>query len=296
MKLKKALILLTTGSMLLLSCETDSIEIVDNTIDLTTQIGVSAKEQVPNQLFDTTKQGIYHGIIASKTSQLRGKIWVNLANNSSYTATVEFVNGDTELFTGFKNAKAANKNRYTFIGDNGSFTVVEGVENDFEIDDLYLLEEDFHAYIIKSRSNRIATSYTGTFNDPSNPSFSGTWNILSNGINSPNGYNGTAISDVIVTFGSTMFTDTTMEEGLFQCDSDSNWVPIVDLVNFTNDGVLAFEQSSDFNGIVNWSLGRSNYINSSSYIDTNCNPVSGGTFSWTHETTNILRTGQILID
>ena len=295
MKLKNTLLLVIFASMLLLSCETDSIEMVDNTIDLTTQIGISAKEQAPNQLFDITSQGIYHGVVASKTSQLRGKIWINLGNNAAYTATIELINGTIETFTGVQNAKATKQNRYTFNGANSSFTVVEGTVNDFEIDDLYLLEEDFHTYIIKSKSNRVATSYTGTFSDPTNPSFSGTWNILSNGSVSPNGLDGTEISDVMVTFGNTMFIDTDMEQGVSSCFG-SPWIPVVDLLSTVDEGVLAFNQQSNFNGIVNWDLGQSNFVFGIGYLNSTCSSVSGGTFSWTHETSGITRIGQILID
>ncbi|GER60552.1 hypothetical protein [Patiriisocius marinus] len=295
MKFKNTLLLVILGSMLLAGCQTENLEVNENTVDLTTQIGISAKEQTPNQLFDSTSQGIYHGVVASKTSQLRGKIWVNLGNNTAYTATIELINGTTETFTGVQNVKATKQNRYTFSGANSSFTVVEGDTNEFEINDLQLFQENYHAYIIKSRSNKVAISYTGTFSDTTNPGFSGTWNILANGDLNPNNLSGTTISVVMVTFGNTMFTDTAMEQGSSSCLA-TPWIPIVNLLGLADEGVLAFNQQSNFNGTVNWDLGQSNLIFGIEYMNSSCSSVSGGTFSWTHETSGITRIGQILID
>ncbi len=311
MKNIKTLLLVSCIATLLLSCETEKVEQQNTTADLSMQIGLTAKKQNPHKTLDNSLKGIYHGVVAHQSTQSRGKIWINLGNNTKYDAVMEMVDGEK---LSFKASATLNNGipTYTFNGAAGRFDVIMNDLNSPEVTNVTLNDESYFAYVIKSTSANRATSYTGTFNETGNAAFSGTWNILSNGIYGPNNYNGTQITDVMITFGNSMVVDSVMEAMPFQCFGVQAWIPIVDYANIAGEGILAFGQESNLNGDVDWDLGYTDgalygipaYTNgsfptlnaSSTKSGFGCPISSSGTFSWTSAANATVRNGEIYID
>ncbi len=284
------------GLLAFASCSKEET-IQDKTADLTiSQINVSAKDQVPNELYDAKKAGIYHGIVAHQSTQSRGKIWINVGNNTNYTATIEMVDGTVMDFvnTSGQNASYEDVNQsYEFSGAAGSFTVIMDDINNPEITNMVLNQEAYFGYVLKSTSTNRATSYNGTFS-VTGGTLTGTWNVLSNGQTNPNGQGGQAISSVVVTYNDNMYTDNVMESYNANCITGAPFIPQVDIFNNAFDGVLAGVQTSNFGGFTEWELKKSNARFGGEYRSRTCNPMPGGTFTLYNSTTSY--SGTILID
>ena len=168
-----------------------------------------AEDQTPATQLDTTKQGIYNGVVASGHTQSRGKVWINLGNNTQFTATVKMVDGETMSFQGVRKSTRTGVS-YLFTNDNGSFTVTENTVRSPEITDVMLNNEPYFMYAVKRRGGNTSNIfgdpafYTGTFQEDGG-SRMGTWNIVADGSNSsPNSFGGNGITDLMVTFNGTM--------------------------------------------------------------------------------------------
>ena len=289
--------LLVIALLALFSCSTDDSTdpiILENTTSveietpLESQMDMPAEDQTPATQLDTTKQGIYNGVVASGHTQSRGKVWINLGNNTQYTATVKMVDGETMSFQGVRKSTRTGVS-YLFANDNGSFTVTENTVRRPEITDVMLNNEPYFMYAVKRRGGNTSNifgsaTYTGTFQEDGG-SRMGTWNIMADGSNlNPNFMFGNGISDLMVTFNGTMEGDTTFEASPnFTCLGNSNpWIPIADLFEADGDGVLAFEQSSTlFGGTVTWDLGFSSGL-LGGYVDVNCdNSATSGIYTFT---------------
>lgn len=295
--------LLGLSLLLLGSCSTEELEIPQELTvqeQLRTQLDIVATDQVPSEVFDNTKEGIYHGVIASEETLSRGKVWLNLGNNTAYTAAIEMVDGSISEFTGVK-IEDADIVSYFFTGDTGSFKVTESTVNKPEITEVILNDAPYFMYAIKSTSQRMAVSYTGTYEVIAGGSESGIWNILANGPINPNSgiIGGVAITDVMVTFNGTTQIDTDIETGNLICLNRPDWVPTADL-NGPNDGIIAFNQeSSFFGGNVTWDLAYSLTFagGSPTYFNADCGPRSNGNpFFHTNSNTGAMRIGLIDID
>ncbi|WP_093143714.1 hypothetical protein [Ulvibacter litoralis] len=283
-------------SFLLVSCDTDS-DTIDINGDLTAQIGIPIKNQVPNRAYDTEFNGIYHGIIASGETTSRGKIWINLGNNSLYSASIEMVNGDVYDFV-LKNDyyQINTQTEVQFLGTAGKFTVNVSDINAPVVTEVVLNNQSYFSSVVKSRNMSEAISSTGIFEDPVNTSFTGTWNIISDGtIMGPNGYDGQAITSVVVTYNGVMYTETMMEDYYFDCTREEETIPTME--EHGEGSILAGSQVSEFGGRTVWSLGvfpakPTGYINI-----TDCfKDISSGWFMWGHRTNGLTRNGEIYID
>jgi len=287
----------------LVGCSTEAVDNQqENAItQLETQLDVTADAQQPAEVFDNTKEGIYHGVIASGETQSRGKVWLNLGNNTEYTATITMVDGSISRFTGVK-VNEDEITSYFFSGDTGSFKVTENTINRPEITEVILNETSYFMYAVKSTSQRMAVAYTGTFRVIQSGDETGTWNILANGATDPNlpFGGGIAITDVMVTYNGTTQVDTNIETGNFTCFGSSNWVPTADL-NGPNDGIIAFDQeSSFFGGNITWNLAYSLETagGSPTYFNADCTPRSNGNpfFHTSNSNPDLVRIGIIDID
>lgn len=296
------LVLLGFTLLVLASCSTESPDTTQQVTiqeELQSQLDISADAQEPAAVLDNAKEGIYHGIIASGNTLSRGKVWLNLGNNTEHTATVTMVDGMTGAFTGVK-VMDNDIATYHFTGEQGSFTVTENTVNQPEITDVILNDDPYFMYAIKSTSQTRATAYTGTFS-VTGGNASGTWNIISNGVPAPNGgVDGTAISDLVVTYNGAMELDNTFEIGDFCGSPGDPWTPIVDIFDTAGDGILAFDQSSTlFGGETTWDIGYSVSVFTGSpiYVDNEACTLeaTSGIFTWVSSPT-LTQTGTILVD
>ena len=286
--MKKLFLLLTLA--IVFSCSKDSIN-TPTTADLVQQknLNLSAKDQSPLASLDNDTKGIYLGVYVSGTTEKRGLIWINLANNNKYDAIVEMVNGETIKFQGQLTSKSALQ--YLFTADNAQFNL-EIINKKAVITNASYHNEQFFGALVKDKSNTRAMAETGTYTNAGGVVL-GTWNLIADGtIVDPNGFGGEGITDVFVTRNSQTFNDTTFENFNFVCAGISSFVPVI--VDFdgatTPDTPAVWNQTSDFNGVTTWGL-IMNGDGGVDYADENCNPIPSGTFNW-----NGAVTGNIYID
>ena len=288
MKRIKTIIIAITSCVIFTSCQKEIIERSTKSTEIIAQMGLSAKKQTPVSLFDlNTKKGMYHGIIASGTTQDRGKIWINMGNNNSYDAYAEMVDGTNIKFEG-----VAKKNSfiYTYKSEKDSFVVdVSGDEPIFKN-----VEKDGEKYFIKAYKHTTKNNVkivTGRFHSPDNESLKGTWNLLSDGnVVDPNGHGGEAITSVVVTMAGQMMVDNNLELINDTC------IPLPDAIPQLSDNsdaglIGAYNQISDFNGTTKWSL----VFCLGHYLNTKCKRVDSGTFNWTGAN-GITHSGVIFVD
>ncbi len=295
MRLQSLFLSAACALVFLTGCEQETVAKEAAAADLTAQLDLNAKQQKPSVAFDTSKKGIYHGVVAHESNQSRGKIWINLGNNTKYDATIEMV-GDQKMY--FKSSSNYNKEQeYNYTGKSGSFTITMNDLNNPEITSMALNNESYFGYVIKSTNANRATSYTGTFNQTGG-GFSGTWNILSNGAFNPNAFSGTAISDVMVTLNGTMYTDSTIEIGSFSALGFASWIPIVDILSTSNEGIVAFSQQTTIaSGVTSWNLWyNTSALGDTGYYSEGGALINSGTFSWNNPTTGNTIYGEIYID
>ncbi len=288
--MKKINLLFTSLAMLAFTnCSVESVSEDDLHSNVIIAVQSSIKEQTPNVRFDHSEKGLYHGIIASGTNQKRGKIWVNIDNNSLYEAYVEMVDGAKISYQLNKEDFNVNARTYKFDSDRGSFTInledsKHPVFYDTTIDD-----EPFFAHVLKGTNNRMPISYTGTFTD--NAALSGTWNLISSGIPAPEGFGYETISSAVVTFNGSMLTDTVGENFNYPCVANPSFTPQMGSIPGNPNGVIAHNQMSDFNGVTTWDISTAGGL----YYNNTCQVIGAGSFSWT-SVSGITKTGTIFID
>lgn len=288
--MKKINLLLVLISMLAFTnCSVDPANENDLDSNVVIDSQKSIKKQKPNAYFDNSEKGLYHGIIASGTNQKRGKIWINIDNNSSYEAYVEMVGGDKIAYQLNKDAVSFNSKVYTFDSERGSFTInLDDITNPVFYDTT-IDNEPFFAHVLKGTNNRMPISLTGTFTD--NAALAGTWNLISSGIPAPEGFGYETISSAVVTFNGSMLTDTMGENFNYPCVSNPSFTPQMGSAPGNSNAVLAHSQTSNFNGVTTWDLSTGNGL----YFTNTCAVISSGSFSWT-SASGITKTGVIFID
>lgn len=280
-------------ALLVVSCSKDT-ETVYQEADLKAQINVSEKEQAPRAIYDTSERGIYHGVIASGYNQTRGKVWVNVGNNTRYTALIEMVNGDVFHFELDSNDTTLEERPTTFNFKTNEGGFILDVSNPRKpiITEASLYNEEYLANVLKSTSLQRAAVMTGVFSEIGNPLFSGTWNILSNGETDPSGYGGQAITMCMVTWNGRSLEDTTFETytSPFLC-LNSEVIPAVG--TFGLNGIMCDDQVSVMGmSTVNWSLSFDTLV----YTNyTDCLPRTSGLFTLDNGQ-GITRAGIIAID
>ena len=293
MKHLKLISALFMFSFLLLAC-TQENESVDEQLDLTAQINISIKDQVPQATFDAAAEGIYHGIIASGTTQSRGKVWINVGNDTQYNALIEMVGGTIYNFElQSNNSGEPNPSIYHYKGEGGSLTLDVTNPRTPIITDATLNELPYFSKVVKSRSQNRVMSKTGTFNETGNPALSGTWNLITDGtvVNAPQ-YTGEAITASAVTINGNMYTDNTFDTfDSTLCWLDPNMIPVLNLQGHPD--YLATEDQIAIIGsyTVNWSM---SFQAGFYYNYMTCVGRSSGIFTAVSGSTT--RNGEIYID
>lgn len=287
------LIILVTACLVIVSCSKDtdeSIEVNSTLIDLNDN---PISGQLPNDKYDHSEKGLYHGIIASGTNESRGKIWVNLNNDGQYNAYVEMVDGQNFSYKLANGQTDLQSHLFTFKADNASFTIdVLDYYNPI-FTEVIINSQPYFAAALKGTNNRMPISYTGIFRETVVGSpFAGTWNLISTGVLAPEGFGYETISMAVVTFYGTMFTDSTFELFNYPCISNPAFNPQMGTIGGNANAVLAHDQTSNFNGTTSWDLGTAN----GDYYNSACAIVPFGTFSWTSAATGITKNGFVRID
>tara|TARA_R110002124_G_scaffold254044_3_gene419513 strand:- start:13895 stop:14791 length:897 start_codon:yes stop_codon:yes gene_type:complete len=285
-------------SFLLLSCAKDTDSLSDN-YDLTHQTA-TAQFQNPNSNFDNSEKGIYHGIIASTTTQSRGKVWINVGNNGYYNAYIEMVDGaiyNLQLDSS-SISEDDGDSTYLFTEQQGSFLLDLNNFNAPFVTNAVFNNQEYTVNVVKSRSTQRASAITATFNELNPVSdFIGTWSLISDGtIANPNGLNGEAITSVIITMEGSVYTDT-----VFDTFNGTNCFALPDVVPVLNsEGVLghivsAYQTSEFAMGIAKWGLGYDPV--SSTYTNfLFCESATAGYFEWTNDEGTVTRIGEITVD
>ncbi|WP_189342912.1 hypothetical protein, partial [Ulvibacter litoralis] len=182
-----------------------------------------------------------------------------------------------------------------FLGTAGKFTVNVSDINAPVVTEVVLNNQPYFSSVVKNRNIMAAVSRTGTFSDPVNTSFTGTWNIISDGsITNPNGEGGQTITSVVVTYNGVMYTDTVMEVFNNGCFGGPGYIPDMDAFEF--NAIFAADQNSMFGGSTSWALGVLPFFPQGYTNLADCTPTSSGTFSWAHPTNGLTRSGTIFID
>ena len=291
MKILQTICAMAFLSVVMVSCTNDEIA-TQESYDLTTATSIPTKNQSANFNFDHSKFGVYHGIVASGTSNSRGKIWINIGNDSQYNASLELV-GSAEITFQLAtqvNALDANTVVYQFVSAEGSFTLDLTDYNSPIISEIIISNEAHFGSVVKSRSQNSASSMTATFSETGNPAFSGTWNIISDGtIVNANGMNGDGITSMVITYDSNMYTDTEFDNfNATICFGISSYLPTINTETTPNYIVSSYQTSEFAGGIAKWDLGYNPTMDEYSNYHT-CNVTTLGSFSWVDPITNISR-------
>ncbi len=258
------------------------------------------KDQVPNSLLDESMEGIYHGVVASGSTQSRGKIWVNVANNSNYNALIELVDGNSFEFSLDPSSvsEAVTMTVFKFSSSEGYFMLDLSNTGEPEIANIVLLNESFFGRVVKSMSSNMASSATATFSEIGNPSFSGTWNLIADGsITNPNGNNGDGITSVLITINGDFFEDFIFDSfNAMGCLGNSGYIPTLTSYGVPGYTICDYQTSVFADGTAKWNLsydqvGPGGYMN---YLL--CESTTSGTFTWTSSDNTIYKVGEILLD
>ena len=291
------------GCMLLalitISCSEENEVIGEGASLVFTDIS-TLKDQVPNSLLDESMEGIYHGVVASGSTQSRGKIWVNVANISNYNALIELVDGNSFEFSldPASVSEAATMTIFEFASNEGHFTLDLSNTGEPEIANIVLLNESFFGRVVKSMSNNMASSATATFSEIGNPSFSGTWNLIADGsIPNPNGNDGDGITSVLITINGDFFEDFIFDGfNATGCLGNPGYIPTLSSYGVPGYTICDYQNSTFADGTAKWNLsydqvGPGGYMN---YFL--CESATSGTFTWTSSDNTIYKIGEIILD
>jgi len=298
MKPIKSVLALAVFSFILLACSQES-EIIDESFDLTVTVDTPIQNQVPHFSFDNSEKGIYHGIIVSTTTQSRGKIWINMGNDTQYYAFIKMVDGDEVFFDLIPQVETQNTiaSVYRFEGTVGSFELDLTDFNVPIVNEGTMNNHEFFISVAKSRSSGMASSVTATIEEDGNPSFGGTLSLMADGsIINPNGMNGEGITSLIVTINGEVYTDTVFDNfNVFDCLGISDFVPTIN-VNGIPNFVISDNQTAEIaDGMMKWSLGY-DAIESDYMKWMFCQIVPAGEFSWIDNEGTNMKVGTIILD
>lgn len=249
--------------------ETAAITTTSSTINFE---AVNPITEVPNRAFDNTSNGIYHGIIVSQDVSVHGKIWINIANNGDYNATVVTEEGNAMAFFGIPTSRS--QEIITFKGKEGSFVFDVTEFDNPKATDVTINGISGYIQTVKDRSVQRATATLGNYADLNDATFSGTWDLLTDGTTNGTAFGLPALTQVCILspFG-TMYIDDTFEPFSWPWfdldgDGDGDDDDITTAVYLNESGLegginefWAMDQSLDINGFtLNYWLGQSSFL------------------------------------
>ena len=296
MKAVVSFLTLITFSFFLVACTSDQENF--DTSEQASFKQVAPNNQDPNNKYDESMFGLYHGIVASGSTLSRGKIWVSIGNDANFTATIEIVGGQIYQFALKPQLTTYLENQiFEFENNIGSFILDLTDFNNPHISDIQLNGNSYFGRLVKSRSYSPASVVTAIFVETGNPTFSGTWSLIADGTNpNPNGNGGDGITSVLITYNSNMYEDTILDPfNASQCLGNPTYFPTINSFG-TPEFTICDYQTTEFElGMAKWNLGYDpstlSYYN---YIS--CETVPYGTFSWTSSDNTTMRLGHIILD
>jgi len=220
---------------LLYACSDDSISTTETdeaffTAQLTNDVAINPILAQPRAALDNSREGMYHGVIGTMDQSLHGTIWINVANDGNYNAKIITDQGEHLSFFAKQNQRRTNQS-LLFKGERGSF---------------YFDASDFN--------NPIATEVV--FDDPT---FVGTWDLITEGIPNPDAFGLPLLSRVIVNApGGNVFDDTEFDAFEYNCFITNGPIMPVFLSSAEGNEFWVQQQTAVWAGIeATYSIGQS---------------------------------------
>lgn len=287
-------------SLLFIQCHTDSIPEQESQNLMATMVSSTNEAYVPSQALDTSREGVYHGVIAIKNGAESAKIWVNLNNDNNYSAKI--INRDgSEIHFNLDKENSTFDDTLRFVSNQASFTVTyTKTKKGIEFSEAVIAGEPYFIHAPKQTTSRMTFPFVGTYTFLDN-GINGTWTVFADMSQpDPNGtfFEGFAMDDVVVTYNGNMFVDNSHEVGPYPCEGVNTWVPTIRITDFGGGQVInemfVQNQTSIFaGGTTTWKIFQAGGVG---YFDENCDDLDSGVFSWVSPNTGLTRTGTILVD
>ncbi len=194
------------------SCNSDNDDIDVNSDLLENTIiedeDTSLFEITPDSSLNDSRFGLYHGVFTTVDLSKRGKIYVYIDNNGKHRAELELLDGEILEFT--SNA-TNNLEEIQFSNQRSSFIfnaldLHNPIATNVIIDDI---EGGIQTF--KDTSSQRISVILGTFVDALDSSFTGDWDIITNGMPHPDEFSGDGfeqIMSIVVSINGAMYTDT----------------------------------------------------------------------------------------
>ena len=276
----KKLILSMAVVAMLFSCSKDNVE-TETTADLSATIAQSSAIE-------------FSGVFGHHLdNDMHGKIYVTIDGSASQ-ASIQLVNGEEINFQGNQLNKEATT--VNFSSNRGSFTFDAGAEYGTRVSNL-IFDDVSDAYVraIEVPTRGGGMILLGTYEQDSDPSFNGNWNMLGDGIDIEKfGSNAQLVAMTVITHQSGfVVSDASAEDQVGGCTGGPDtflWDPAGDVPTGGNPSVFSHLQTTLIAGIqANWGLEYRRDLGEQTYVDELCTvTVESGFWSWNGRTGNIL--------
>ncbi len=237
------------------------------------QRSVNQLTEVPNRDFDTSNKGMYHGIIVTQDLSLHGKIWINLGNDGNYNATVVTDQGkELAFFANHPSVDTAKERGILFKGERGSFVFDNSDLNRPIATEVIINNIPGFIQSVKDRSTQRASAVLGTYVDFNDATFTGTWDLITDGTTNPTFFDLPNLTQVCVLGpGGAMFVDEVFETFDYPCFGVMGVGPVFHAAGGSFGGInefIAQDQTANWVGLdATYSLGQSTSVH-------NANPTA----------------------
>lgn len=255
----------------------ESTEVFTNT---STTINMESINTSPEEALDNTSKGLYLGILVTTDMSVHGKIWINVANDGKYNATVVTDSREIHQFSG--EPSSYNELIIQFEGSVGSFTYDVSDFNNPEATEVNINGIDGYIQTIKDRSNQRASATLGTYVDDNDASFTGSWDLLTDGTTTGTAFGYPALTEVhILGPGGTMYVVDQFTSFAFPCfdinndgsmDENDVTIPVFHAAGGAEGDINEFwaqDQTAMINGTaLTYSLGQSSTLSQGGFGNT----------------------------
>lgn len=210
------------AGMLIASCETDPID------NLETDVTVNLELMSPSPSLDNSSDGMYAGVIVADNNNFHGKLWVNLNNNSNYSAMIETTNKEVYHLE----LKEKNNGVFTYSGSIGSFDFTPLRDGESEITNVTIKENIGVARVLKETSQARMMAILGTYDNAFGGNETGTWSFMAP---DQQGAAFNLVTETIITTSTNhMITESEFEAGNTGCYNFGGPIPPV-FANYPNE-------------------------------------------------------------